>query len=314
MTFEFCNVNLSRMKDAALKEIRQQVISTLWQDYCQRTPQLQIIKDALQRKGVRKLYLDHFAIIDLPGPISGIPVLRKLFSTLGFRVRGQGYLPEKQNDFCWLAEIDSEQQPAKMVLPQVVVADFRLNEMPNEISAIVKKYVGQATKLPPIMGETEAPADFISRIQHYLAGRDWPLPTLKELSVVEAFNPLLAWVLVFGRRPNHFTISIHLHEQFQSLKEFQQFIVDEVKLPLNEEGGWIKGSAEAGIEQGSTLGWPVIIALPDGEIQMRTGFVEFVWRHAQSLVSMKELTWNSYFTGFIAHQANHVIESLYQKD
>jgi hypothetical protein len=220
-----------------------------------------------------------------------------------------------------MAEAACMDSPATLALPQVVIADFRLHEMPKEISAIIDKYAAQARPLAEITPwPTTALASghdgtVLARCNQaliaYLSGRDWPLPTVEEFYTVQAFNELLAWVLVFGRCPNHFTLSIHHLTGFNDLGDFHSFIENEAGLILNHEGGAIKGGPHVGIAQGSTVGTMKTVQLLDGTIDIPTGFIEFVWRYPTVASQHPPMLWRDYFRGFIAEQANHVIESLY---
>lgn len=307
-----------------LTSLRHQIITQLWQIYRQNTPQIQQIESFLQSEHSPPLTLDHFAIIDLPGPYSGIPILKQLFSLLGYTQQGQDYLPQKQNDFLWLAETDCAHQEARTVLPQAVVADFRLDEMPPAIRDIILRYARQTQPLPltqlkllsqAVHKGSASSAESLARlILHYLKGRDWALPTVNEFHTVQEFNELLAWVLIFGRRPNHFTLSIHLLDKFDSLAEFHRLVEYPLQLPLNHEGGTIKGSEAIGIEQGSTIGTTQTVTLADGTVSLPTGFVEFVWRFPSQGTQGTPTLWRDFFTGFVANHANHVIESLYAQD
>lgn len=305
-----------------LKQIREKIVRDLWTTYSSTSKDMQLIEPALKQKGITKPPLDHFALIDLPGPRTGIPVMKEMLAAAGFVTRGQDYLPDKQNDFLWMAEPDSEKQPARDVLPQIVVADFRPSEMPENIKSIILKYSSQAAKAPlehihrlanqaAVTGNLSTAYDCASLIVDYLTIRGWPLPTVKEFYAIREFNELLAWVLVFGRRPNHFTLSIHLMEVFGGLAEFHQFIQNEVSLQLNQEGGTVKGGKASGIAQGSTAGLARSIRLADGEITLPVGFVEFVWRYPEKACVAAPILWGDYFTGFVAPHADRVIESLY---
>ncbi|MBX3708578.1 MAG: DUF1338 domain-containing protein [Gammaproteobacteria bacterium] len=307
-----------------LKQLRQIIVQNLWETYRVTCPDMQHIEKAFKKKGIHHHVLDHFAIIDLPGPNTGIPPLSQIFSTIGYCEQGKDYLADKQNDFLWMAESDCMELPLCEVLPQVVVADFRFDEMPLEIRTIIEKYSVQA-KPSPIQairalsqriasGDANAMVQCSEMILHYLSGRDWPLPTTKEFYAIQDFNELLAWVLVFGRRPNHFTLSIHLLSDFTSLSDFHHFIEKEACLSLNQENGTIKGGKHVGIAQGSTSGMPQIVKLSDGEIKIPTGFIEFVWRYPNHPTCQNPTLWNEYFTGFIAQHADSVIESLYTQD
>lgn len=301
-----------------LKTIRQQIISALWQDYRQSNDQMQRIENSLRAHNIRQPMLDHLAVIDLPGPHTGIRELSRIFTAIGFVLRGEDYLPEKQNDFAWLAEDDSIGAPVHDVLPQIVVADFRLEEMPQNVRDIIYKYSSQAQPSPAdkiealalraAQNDIVAAEELLAVIKTYLSGREWPLPTVSEFETVRTFNELIAWVLVFGRKPNHFTLSIHLLPEFKDLASFHHFIETKAGLPLNQDGGVIKGNKTTGIEQGSTAGTPEKIILADGSVELPLGFVEFVWRFQNN---QHPQLWNDYFTGFIANHANRVIQSLY---
>lgn len=294
------------------KAARQAVIQHLWQHWRSHSPEARQIEKGLQQKGYNSFVLDHFAIIDLPSTHSGISALRELFSLIGYQERGRGYLPDKQNDFLWMAEEDSPHCTALEALPQVVVADFRLHELPSDIKNIIEKYAAQTTA-PPLadIKQLTNPAEISRVICDYLnTGRDWPLPTVSDFLTVHKFNELLAWVLVFGRKPNHFTVSVHLLSSFQDLADFNRFIEQDMGLPLNPDGGFIKGKKESGIAQSSTKGTLRKVQLADGEVELPTDFTEFVWRFPIS--SATPVMWRDYFTGFVAQHADYVIESLYK--
>jgi hypothetical protein len=52
------------------------------------------------------------------------------------------------------------------------------------------------------------------------------------------------------------------------------------------------------------------VNLADGVVHLPTDFVEFVWRFPLSVDNNGTQKWQDFFTGFIAQNANHVIESL----
>lgn len=304
-----------------LKQLSQNIVQNLWDTYSLSSTDMRSITAAFKQKGISQYTLDHFAIIDLPSHHSGIPALHRIFSELGYSERGKDYLADKQNDFLWMAESNCENLPARDVLPQVVIADFRLDEMPIAIKNIIYHYSQKtsSTAIDDIFallqrvsaGDAHALIPCTNKILHYFTGRDWPLPTVKEFNTVREFNELLAWVLVFGRRPNHFTLSIHLLDHFTDLEDFHRFIETDTKLALNQEGGVIKGGKNSGIAQGSTSGISQTVHLADGEIAIPMGFIEFVWRYPKNPGNKDTAKWGDYFTDFIAKHADRVIESLY---
>src|SRR3990167_5631044 len=195
-------------------QIRQRTIEHLWRNYSTTNSHVKRIEACLRAKNIALPPLDHLAIIDLPGPHTGIPELRRIFTALDYIFQGKDYLPEKQNDFAWMAEANSHGTRAEKVLPQIVIADFRLDEMPVNVRDIIYKYSSRALPSPAAAIERltqnlddESAATILKLTTDYLQGRDWPLPSVNEFKTVREFNELIAWVLVFGRKPNHFTYS-----------------------------------------------------------------------------------------------------------
>lgn len=303
-----------------LKKVRQLLIQGLWEHFQQRCPQVAILQQGLAVKSITQLPLDHLAIIDLPSAHTGIPILSRIFTSLGYAPRGNGYLPDKHNDFAWLAEEDSENFSAIEVLPQVVVADFRLEELAPAVKHIIQKYASLASVFDflsfdslcnrVLAHDQSAVYPLVELTIQYLSNRNWPLPSLEEYQTVHACNPLLAWVLVFGRRPNHFGIGVNLLHSFSSLSHFNEYLSKDLMLPLNQEGGIIKGDKYIRIEQSSTVGTNERLMLSNGYIETPGNFIEFVWRYANNPACLQPFLWRDFFSGFIGEQANHVIESL----
>jgi hypothetical protein len=296
-------------------EVRNQIIQTLWQNYVGDYTHISKIIQSLPHDEIIK---DHLAIIDLPGPHTGIKVLNKIFSCLDFVTRGSGYLPEKQNEFMWLAPIEAGSQKAKDVLLQIVVADFHEEDFSPKVREIILKYSQQASPFPwknfyylcsEIYNHNFSANEPLTQlVLDYINTRNWPLPSVKEYLAVKELNELLAWVLVFGRKPNHFGIQIHPFKNFNTLSEFNNFIQQQLNISLNIQAGIIKGDEKKNIAQSSTEGEKIKLSLSDGEIEIYSPFMEFVWRASNA---SSPLYWKDYYQGFIGEQATHVIESLY---
>ncbi len=302
-----------------LDYVKNCIINQLWQAYSTNLLSLSMIQANLQAQYQEELKLDHLALIDLPGPDTGIDVLSGLFAFLGYVICGQGYLAEKQNNFRWLAEQSAVPKLAVSALPQIVVADFRREALTPEVLKIIDHYAAFSKPLDnnrlaflqerTLQRDKIAADEMIALIMSYLKGRDWPLPTVNEYEIVKRHNELLAWVLVMGRQVNHFAWAIHLSTYFSSLEAFNCFLRSSLKIPLNEKGGVIKGHASQGIKQSSTLAAVKSIRLADGVIDLPDRFLEFVWRYPKQ--EGRSLLWEDYFTGFIADNADRVVESLF---
>lgn len=304
-----------------LQNVQQQFQQLLWQNFKNANPVIKELEFFLQDNYQATITLDHFAIIDLPGSHAGRHYLSQIFTILGYQFQGEDYLPDKQNDFLWMADPYTTQQDPTAALSQIVLADFRLEEMPIAIQQIITKYTSTIqpipfTKLAKLaqlteLSDSDAAAQLIAELQHCLVGRAWIIPSVTDYQTIHEYNELLAWALVFGRIPNHFTVAVHLLNKFQNLNEFNDFITNEFKLRLNDQGGIIKGQAEQGLLQSASMGETITLPLTDGNITITSPFIEFIWRFPKS-VTKKPTVWNDYFTGFIAGNANRIIESLYE--
>jgi hypothetical protein len=295
------------------EKIAQILIERLWKEYSATIPNIDAI--LLHQEPI----LDHLAIVDLPSAFSGIKQLSEIFKMLGYQQRGSDYLPDKMNDFCWLTHHSNCDTKAKEALPQIVCGDFRLSELSIVSQNIIMKYTAHIkpfdlSKLYDLIqqaskGQQECIAQAADLIFNYIYRRKWPLPTLAEYKQINEENPLLAWVLIFGSKVNHFGLSIHLMENFTSLDEYNHYLMRQQLVEFNIKGGFIKGGKECGIEQSSSLGQHITLEIEGGKATLNDSFIEFVWRHS---LKPNPIMWADYYTNFIAQNANQVVESLYR--
>lgn len=294
--------------------VRKKIIQQLWQNTLATNANMQKIVTWINTP----IILDHFAIIDLPSEFSGIATLNQIFSALNYLPQGRDYLADKQNEFMWLAPTEAEFQLAQQADPQIVIADFRFAELAPHIQSILENYTKHIKPFPwqqfhrlcgrAYHDDIDAANELTALIINYCQQREWPLPTVEDYLTIKSSNELLAWVLVFGRCVNHFGISIHCRKSYDSLAQFNQQLEQQLAIPLNQQGGKIKGNAEKGIAQSSTEGELLALPLANGNSKLNGPFIEFVWRYA---TLSNPQYWKDYFTGFIGTQANYVIESVY---
>ena len=117
---------MNQLKASKFQPIRDQLNSLLYNSFQASLPAYQkIFKDTSP-------VLDHFAIIDISSPNSGISHLKSIFQRIGYTQRGADFLPKKANDFAWLAEENSSQKLPEQALPQVVFGDFRSSLFTNK--------------------------------------------------------------------------------------------------------------------------------------------------------------------------------------
>jgi hypothetical protein len=294
-----------------MRIIQEKLTYKLWEYFKKLYWQQQLIPDGYE------IILDHFAIIDIPSANSGIKTLEKIFTKLGYIRRGEGYLETKQNAFIWMGTANMLKEKYINSLPQLVLADFSLENLSTPLQEIVNKYACNITPFPfsyldDLLAEvkdsnTPAIEKIVELLFNYLTNRTWPKPSLEEYQIVHRENELLSWVIACGRTINHFGICINNITQFNSFAEYTKYLLEN-NISLNECGGIIKGSRALGLEQAATVGNNMLIQLSNGEILLPSPFIEFIWRHP--LNDSPKLI-GDYYTNFLPANANNIIESVY---
>ena len=297
-----------------MNELRLRLIKALWNNYC---GHISLMPNILSSGDI---VLDHLAIIDLKSNASGINTMTEIFKALEFEVMGSGYLPSKQNNFIWMGHKPSFELKPLNALPQIVLADFENQHLSPSVKAIVERCshfikpfdLNQLHKLIAEIkqGDTGHIQNIINMIITYITIIDWPVITVEDYKIVYEQNQLLAWVLLFGKRINHFGLGIYTLDKYQNLGEFVDYL-SRKNIPLNySDAKFIQGNKDCGIEQCSTIGNETIVNLYNGFTTAKSSFIEFVWRHAL-VKSPNKL--RDYFCGFVANNADYVIESIYVK-
>jgi hypothetical protein len=304
-----------------LNWVRKEITLRLWNNFKNENPSVLAIEQKLAERG-EKVVADHLAIIDIPGQNSGVNTLSEIFELIGFLKRGSHYLPEKQNNFSWFAEPGIEKKDFHEALPQIIVSDFRLDDLSVPTRSLVNKYAEQASPAPIALiksllnrcnlNDEAAAHELIEVIIGYLNERSFPLPTKKDFDLLRHENELLAWTMIFSKKVNHFAIAGHALKTLGSITELNDFIVSHCNLNLNYQGGSsIKGGLEKGIAQSAIVAERTVIALSDGPVILPAMYLEFAWRFPQIKSVNRPLLWSDYFTGFVTQSASQVIESVY---
>lgn len=293
-----------------IHHLQQSLINKLWVQYIKEMPW----HSALPHSSTP--LLDHLAIIDLNSEYSGISYLQSIFETCGFEAVGSGYLPDKINDFIWMRSPETLDSLPNCAMPQIVLADFRMDLLSTKNRNLVRrcaKYY-EPFSMQPIMNALSKEAQDLERhvemLSQHMNQRFWPLPTYKEYMDLKEENELMSWVILFGRAVNHFGVGVYTLNEWNNLTEFNSYAKMAHSISLNDAGGEIKGSVSLGIEQSSTIGQNHKFDLEGGSVIVVGSFMEFVWRHSKV---EKPKRFGEYYTGFIASNANKVIESVYQR-
>ena len=291
--------------------IEKSIFRNLWTHYTSLVSSAKTIELALKKRG--DLWVeDHVAFRTLPGKYTGSHVLQEMFEMIGYVRRDDYFFADKQLNAFWMEPRHVEEAKCEDVAPKIFISEIILDTFSQEFQNIISQHVAQV-KTNPLTSMRELFISdkelFIEEFSNYLIkGPPWARPVFSDYETLRKKSEYAAWTLVFGSCVNHFTVSVQLMSTFAKLQNLNEFIAKELKIPLNESGGLIKGTAAVGLEQSSTLAAVIPIQFQDGIKKLPYAFIEFAFRHP--VVDKKaDGLWSSYYQGFVVGNADKIFES-----
>lgn len=298
--------------------ITEKVIKQLWSLYKTKVSQVKTIENAI-RKMDDTWSEDHIAFRTLPGKHCNLKVLAGIFELLGYTKAGNYNFAEKKLHAISMNPPLKKGAHSTKVLPKVFISELELNTFSKPFKDCITKYTNDVIASPleklkiqfqQLNADPSKITPFANEIALFLgAGAMWRVPTYQDYELLRNESEYAAWTLIFGNTPNHFTVSVHLMENFKNLKKFNDFVQKKLKIAMNNSGGnIIKGSAEVQLEQSSTLAEETIVRFQDGFYKIPYAFVEFAYRHPLKGKKHDEI-WESYYQGFVTDNADKIFES-----
>lgn len=257
-----------------------QLLETMWKDYCQMNPQAALVYQALSKNNKHVLN-DHIALRTFNHPKLGIKSLAKHFEKYGYQDSGEYFFKEKK---LYAKHFEHKTNPD---LPKIFISELELEKMPEFVQKVIHQVV---ESIPQNKIESE---DFI------YSGAHWPkdFTTYTKLAEVSEYA---SWVYAWGFRPNHFTVNINQLEQFKDITDLNVFIKS-LGVKLNASGGEIKGTPEELLEQSSTMANEETVEFTDGKHKVPACYYEFAKRYGMPDGKL--------YQGFIAKSADKIFES-----
>ncbi|TLX71542.1 DUF1338 domain-containing protein [Labilibacter sediminis] len=259
----------------------QAVFSRLFEDYKSLNPSVDNIHSLLKNKN-EQIVNDHIAFRTYNLPKINTDVLAKAFEVRGYKEKGNYRFKEKkltakhyEND-----EISSA--------PKIFISQLEINELSKQNQTIINQHYQS------ILDDLPNPEELI------FALNKWITPSFKIYEELKLESEYAAWMYVFGFRANHFTVFVNHLNQFNTLEELNDFLMQE-GFELNRSGGIIKGSKAQYLKQSSTLADKVEIKFLEGKHVIPACYYEFAQRFA--------LPNGDIFNGFIASSADKIFES-----
>jgi hypothetical protein len=257
----------------------------LWNEYTERTPSAQKIKELFSNKG-NKIYNDHVAFRTFDDARVNIEVLAKPFIAAGY-IESSEYTFEAKKLYAKHFEHATDKNAPRVFISQLKTAEFSF-----ELQAAVKNMIDSIPKEALTSGEL------------VFKGRLWEQPSFDVYEKLQAETEYAAWLYVNGFCSNHFTVDVNKLDTFDSLQEVNEFLKDN-GFKMNTSGGEIKGTPAQLLEQSSVLADKIPVAFKEITKEITSCYYEFAFRHA-----MKN---GELYSGFIAGSADKIFESTDMK-
>lgn len=187
----------------------------LWQDYRRRVPYAERYVQLVAERGGRVVN-DHIAFrslnVELPMQPAGIEALRRIFTTLGYRVAGNYDFPDTHLTAIHLLHEDPW-------MPKLFMSQLEVDRLAPEIAGQIREAALAAqpgyrypdeiiTALAEDRLDTRHLTDAVDRLVKVFR-RPWSPPPRATVLAANAASQYAAWTLLHGNSINHFTAWIN---------------------------------------------------------------------------------------------------------
>lgn len=250
----------------------EKILEGLMRRYKDRVPDVNKVTEALIKQGIIKsqadISNDHVAFRTMGVPQLGIQSFEKIFLKQGYLPKDEFFFEGKRLNARWYA-------PPSPEYPRIFISELRVEDMPEEIQAIIKSYTDEV-KTDPV---DSLNLDSGEEVDLFLHQPLWRVPTWDDFKKLQAVSEYAAWVIYNRYYLNHYTISVHdLKEGYNTIGEFNNFL-EQIGIVLNDSGGKVKISKDGLLQQSSSVSQMVEAEFAEGIKQMIPGsYVEFCER------------------------------------
>jgi hypothetical protein len=253
----------------------------LWQDYISITPSAHKIHALLAEKtATRNIVNDHIALRTFDIEKVNLHKLAAHFLALGYEQKGDYDFVAKKLTAVHLEHPDT-------TVPKVFISELRVSQLSEQAQSIIHRIVEQIK--PSAVNED----NFLYSGTHWQASSD-------EYKALLAESEYAAWMLAWGYRANHFTVSINHLSDIHELEDVNTML-KHAGFKLNASGGEIKGGADVCLAQSSTMADHAQVAFTDTTMTLPSCFYEFAQRYAMQSGEL--------YQGFVAASADKIFES-----
>ncbi len=257
-----------------------ELFAKLRENYLTVTPAAQKIHALLGSSQQNDVINDHIALRTFNLPQIGLEKLAAHFLALGYVEGGEYHFESKKLYAKHYEHPDANQ-------PKVFISELLLEKCSPELQSIVRKLVDQI------------PESAVTADNFLYSGRHWTIDQASYQTLL-AESEYAAWMSVWGFRANHFTVSVNVLQNLETLDSVNQALKN-AGFALNTSGGEIKGSKDVLLKQSSTLADEALVEFTDGNAMIPSCFYEFARRFPTADGTL--------YRGFVAASADKIFES-----
>jgi hypothetical protein len=210
------------------------------------------------------------------------------------RLEAHGYVRKGDYLFPERHVVAQHLEHADPSLPKMFVSELRF----QAFSPTFRETVGGML--------AQVPDGYAERDGMLWSGAPWNPISIAEYELLARESEYGAWVAAFGTRANHFTVLLNALRFTDDIRVFNAFITDR-GYRLNMDGGAVKGSPEALLEQSSIMAPETAVAFADGTRMLPGCFYEFAKRYPDPEDGGRP------FSGFVERSADRIFSSTDRK-
>ena len=286
-----------------------QIMEALFVPYRKRVPDVGKIVEAMLDNGMitteSEIENDHVAFRTLGVRHLGLASFEKIFLYHGYTKMDAYHFEKKKLDAYWYAPPDPK-------YPRIFISELRVQDLSKTAQAIIHKFTNPLTADPV----DALNLDDAKQVGEFFHKPLWDLPTATEYERLAEESEYAAWVIYNRYYLNHYTISVHELDEFNTLEKFNAFLEGN-GVKLNTAGGKIKVSPDGLLRQSSSVAKMIPATFSCGTTQEIPGsYVEFAERlplaEFQHL-DRSNLTRVHRREGFEAGNADKIFESTFRE-
>lgn len=252
-------------------EMLDQIMEALFKPYRARVPDVGKIVNAMLDNGMiaaeSEIENDHVAFRTLGVPHLGIASFEKIFLHHGYTREDAYFFEKKKLDAFWYAPPDPK-------YPRIFISELRVKDLSLATQELIGQFTQSITADPVDQLDLSDPQAVGAFFHHPL----WQLPTAAAYEELAAESEYAAWVIYNRYYLNHYTISVHELEGYNTLEKYTAFLED-IGVVLNTAGGKIKVSPDGLLRQSSSVAKMIEAKFACGTTQSIPGsYVEFAER------------------------------------